>query len=218
MSAPVQKQERIKLCVFGSGGVGKSALAIRFVQSKFVDEYDPSVTDCYRKDEKVDGRMVHLEVTDTAGQEEFSALRAVCYRKADGFLAVYSVLDRQSLAEVQQLKQEVLAERAESRVPMVVLANKCDVRQDVYKVNQREGKATAATWFEEEHPSVPFFETSALEDSNVTEAFHQVIREVRAHRRGEVPQAPQPKGTEKVVANPPRHPPPPRRKHRCTIL
>jgi GTPase SAR1 family protein len=30
-----------KLVVVGGGGVGKSALTIQFIQSHFVDEYDP---------------------------------------------------------------------------------------------------------------------------------------------------------------------------------
>ena len=31
-----------KLVVVGGGGVGKSALTIQFIQSHFVDEYDPT--------------------------------------------------------------------------------------------------------------------------------------------------------------------------------
>ncbi|CAI2181041.1 7224_t:CDS:2 [Funneliformis geosporum] len=32
-----------KLVVVGGGGVGKSALTIQFIQSHFVDEYDPTI-------------------------------------------------------------------------------------------------------------------------------------------------------------------------------
>ena len=38
-----------KICVLGSGGVGKSALTIQFIQNHFVDEYDPTIEDSYRK-------------------------------------------------------------------------------------------------------------------------------------------------------------------------
>merc|ERR1711939_965862 len=34
-----------KLVVVGGGGVGKSALTIQFIQSHFVDEYDPTIED-----------------------------------------------------------------------------------------------------------------------------------------------------------------------------
>lgn len=69
-------------------GVGKSALTIQFIQSHFVDEYDPTiegsfvllierspftycVIDSYRKQCVIDDETALLDVLDTAGQEEY---------------------------------------------------------------------------------------------------------------------------------------------------
>jgi GTPase SAR1 family protein len=38
-----------KLCMWGDGGVGKSALTIQFTQNHFVEEFDPTIEDSYRK-------------------------------------------------------------------------------------------------------------------------------------------------------------------------
>ena len=38
-----------KLVVVGAGGVGKSALTIQLIQNHFVEEYDPTIEDSYRK-------------------------------------------------------------------------------------------------------------------------------------------------------------------------
>lgn len=44
-----------KIVVLGSGGVGKSALTVQFVQGIFVEKYDPTIEDSYRKQVEVDG-------------------------------------------------------------------------------------------------------------------------------------------------------------------
>jgi small GTP-binding protein len=55
--------------------VGKSALTIQFIQSHFEDEYDPTIEDSYRKQCVIDDETCLLDVLDTAGQEEYSAMR-----------------------------------------------------------------------------------------------------------------------------------------------
>lgn len=64
-----------KIVVVGGGGVGKSALTIQFIQSYFVDEYDPTIEDSYRKQVVIDDKVSILDILDTAGQEEYSAMR-----------------------------------------------------------------------------------------------------------------------------------------------
>ena len=52
-----------------AGGVGKSALTIQLIQNHFVDEYDPTIEDSYRKQVVIDGETCLLDILDTAGQE-----------------------------------------------------------------------------------------------------------------------------------------------------
>ena len=56
-----------KIVVLGSGGVGKSALTVQFVQGIFVEKYDPTIEDSYRKQVEVEGQQCMLEILDTAG-------------------------------------------------------------------------------------------------------------------------------------------------------
>ena len=53
----------------GGGGVGKSSLTIRLVTDNFLDEYDPTIEDSYRKQVSIDDKPVLLDILDTAGQE-----------------------------------------------------------------------------------------------------------------------------------------------------
>lgn len=47
-------------------------------------------------------------VLDTAGQEEFSAMREQYMRKGDGFLVVFSVTDRQSFENIPNFHTQIL--------------------------------------------------------------------------------------------------------------
>jgi len=71
----VRKPQELKLVVLGPGGVGKSSCTIRYVQNKFIEEYDPTIEDSYRKQVTVDNNPYLLEILDTAGQEEYAVMR-----------------------------------------------------------------------------------------------------------------------------------------------
>ena len=68
------KMREYKIVVLGSGGVGKSALTVQFVQGIFVEKYDPTIEDSYRKQVEVDGQQCMLEILDTAGTVCISAI------------------------------------------------------------------------------------------------------------------------------------------------
>jgi GTPase SAR1 family protein len=60
-----------KVIVVGGGGAGKSALTQMFMYGNFVEEYDPTTADSYRKIIDVDLQKCQLDILDTAGQEEY---------------------------------------------------------------------------------------------------------------------------------------------------
>ena len=168
--------------VIGGGAVGKSALTIMFIQEHFVDIYDPTVEDSYRRGvtlEIEDGvENVLLDILDTAGQEEYSAMREQYMESGEGFIVVYDVTSRDSFDEIDTFYQQVLQVKEEGIdgwVPMVLCGNKSDLYED-REVTYEEGEATAARW------GVPFFETSALTGDNVKESYHQLIREIWKYR------------------------------------
>merc|ERR1711983_648850 len=89
-----------KIVVVGGGGVGKSAITIQFIQSYFVTDYDPTIEDSYTKQCVIDDSVAKLDILDTAGQEEFSAMREQYMRSGEGFLLVFSLADRTSFEEI----------------------------------------------------------------------------------------------------------------------
>jgi len=67
--------DEYRLVILGDGAVGKTTITIQFIQNHFVDIYDPTIEDCYIKQVLIDGRIYLLDILDTAGQEEYSAMR-----------------------------------------------------------------------------------------------------------------------------------------------
>ena len=92
-----------KLVVMGGGGVGKSALTIRMVEDRFVDEYDPTIEETYFKEVVIDGENCQLRILDTAGQEEFQVMRDGHIRAGQGFLLCFSIIDIESFEEIRDM-------------------------------------------------------------------------------------------------------------------
>ena len=61
-----------KLVVMGGGAVGKSALTMQYISNVFVDEYNPTIEDTFRKQTSVDDATLVMDILDTAGQEEYN--------------------------------------------------------------------------------------------------------------------------------------------------
>ncbi|KAL1405548.1 RAS1 protein [Vanrija albida] len=167
-----------RLVVVGGGGVGKSALTIQFIQSHFVDEYDPTIEDSYRKQCIIDDEVALLDVLDTAGQEEYGAMREQYMRTGDGFLLVYSITSRSSFEEVSTFHQQILRVQDRDYFPVVVVANKCDLEYE-RQVQPHEGRDLAKRF------GAQCIETSAKQRVNVDDAFVAVVRAIRKFQRQE---------------------------------
>ncbi|XP_038171639.2 GTPase KRas-like [Arvicola amphibius] len=96
-----------KLVVVGAGGVGKSALTIQLIQNHFVDEYDPTIEDSYRKQVIIDGETCLLDILDTAGQEEYSAMRDQYMRTGEGFLCVFAINNTKSFEDIHHYREQI---------------------------------------------------------------------------------------------------------------
>ena len=161
-----------KAVIVGGGGVGKSALTIQFIQNHFVDEYDPTIEDSYRKQISVDEEVCLLDILDTAGQEEYAAMRSQYIRTGEGFLCIYSVTSRISFEEIVTFREQILRTKDVDHVPMVLVGNKIDLVTD-RQITKEEGVALAKSF------GCPFFEASAMARINVEECFMELVRSIR---------------------------------------
>ncbi|KAI8923489.1 small GTPase superfamily [Entophlyctis helioformis] len=170
----------MRMVVLGDGGVGKTALTIQLCLNHFVETYDPTIEDSYRKQVVIDDLPCILEILDTAGQEEYTALRDQWIRDGEGFLLCYSITSRSTFERLERFKEQIErvkdVDSSRHPVPMIIVGNKCDRTMD-REVSQAEGANLAR------YLGCEFVEASAKTAFNVERAFYSVVRQIRAQRR-----------------------------------
>lgn len=159
----------------GSGGVGKSALTLQFMYDEFVEDYEPTKADSYRKKVVLDGEEVQIDILDTAGQEDYAAIRDNYFRSGEGFLCVFSITESESFAATADFREQILRVKEEENVPFLLVGNKSDL-EDRRQVGMEEAKARADQW------AVSYVETSAKTRANVDKVFFDLMREIRARK------------------------------------
>lgn len=142
-----------------------------------METYDPTIEDSYRKQVVIDGQAAILEVLDTAGQEEYTALRDQWIRDGEGFILVYSITSRSSFsriknyyAQIQRVKED------DENYSLVLVGNKSD-RANERQISMAEGQNLA-----KELGNIPFFESSAKLNINTENAFFACARKCRLLR------------------------------------
>lgn len=165
-----------KLVVVGGGGVGKSALTIQFIQSHFVDEYDPTIEDSYRKQCVIDEEVALLDILDTAGQEEYSAMREQYMRTGEGFLLVYAINDQNSFDEIKGFHSQILRVKDTDNFPMILVGNKADLENERAISNQDRTELGKTL-------KIKTIETSAKMRIHVDQCFYDLVRQIRRHNK-----------------------------------
>jgi len=170
----------LKVIILGDSGVGKTSLMNQYVNNKFSSQYKATIgADFLTKEVMVDDKLVTMQIWDTAGQERFQSLGVAFYRGADACVLVYDVSNKKSFDSLAGWKDEFLQQCAPQdpdKFPFVILGNKCDLTASQRKVKKEVARKG--------HPDVPFFETSAKNSTNVSDAF-QLIAGAAMKRAGE---------------------------------
>lgn len=161
-----------KIVVLGSGGVGKSALTVQFVQGIFVEKYDPTIEDSYRKQVEVDGNQCMLEILDTAGTEQFTAMRDLYMKNGQGFVLVYSIIAQSTFNDLPDLREQILRVKDMDDVPMVLVGNKADL-SDQRVITTEQGETLAKKF-----NGCAFLESSAKTKINVEQIFFDLIKQI----------------------------------------
>ncbi|XP_042908289.1 ras-related protein Rap-1b isoform X1 [Parasteatoda tepidariorum] len=161
-----------KIAIFGSDGVGKSSIVIRYGYQEFHEKLARDLEDDYNLLRDIDGKQYLLSILDAVGNRNFSENCKEFTKECGGFVLVYSLTDKSTFNDLQDLREQVLRMKGRDDVPIILVGNKCDL-EDEREISQDEA-ANLAKLFN----NCTFIESSAKDDINFSEIFSELVRQM----------------------------------------
>ena len=171
VTSDVKEDYKLKVVVVGDSGVGKTNLIKRFVQNQFSANTKATVgVEFLSKSYKINDQVFKIELWDTAGQERYKSITAAYYKGAKGALVVYDVTSKTTFENIDKWMSEI-KEKASPDMKVMIVGNKIDLKEE--RVVSTEEATEKAKLLES-----PIMETSALDATNVKEAFYDLLKEM----------------------------------------
>ena len=170
-SSEVKEDYKLKVVVVGDSGVGKTNLIKRFVTNSFSANSKATVgVEFISKSYRINEQVFKIEIWDTAGQERYKSITAAYYKGAKGALIVYDTTSKVSFENIDKWMSEI-KEKSSKDMKLMIIGNKIDLK-DERQVETDEALAKAQIL------EAPIMETSALDATNVKEAFYDLLKEM----------------------------------------
>ena len=163
-------EKRVKFIIIGDKTVGKSCIINQFIEKQFINEYIPTIgSDKIMKEIEIEGKILNLEIWDTVGQEQYSAVNKIFIKNAQIALIVYDITNRKSFENLNNWYNLIFEINKDSNVIVGVTANKTDLYENQV-VDSEEGKNFA------DEKKISFFETSAKDYESIENVFIQLSK------------------------------------------
>ena len=177
----MNQSKPLTIVMLGAGATGKSSITVIKVSGHFLNIYDPTIEDSYRTAICVDGEVVSCDILDTAGQEEYLALRDSYIRSGQCFIMVCSLVSKNTLLELDNILDSmkmILDITDFDNIPIVIAANKCDLTTEI-QIQDDELRAIS------ESRHIPYYKCTAKNNINIDILFEYVIKRFKELKAAE---------------------------------
>ena len=169
-------EKRVKFIIIGDKTVGKSCIINQFIEKQFVNEYIPTIgSDKIKKEIEIEGKILNLEIWDTVGQEQYSAVNKIFIKNAQIALIVYDITNKDSFNNLNFWLKEINDNNSKKAI-CCVLSNKSDLYENQV-VDSEEGKNFAA------EKKMKFFETSAKDYESIEKVFIEICEDYSSKKK-----------------------------------
>ena len=158
-----------KLIIIGDSGVGKSCFLLQFLEGDFKEDHNVTIGVEYgAKTIQALGKVIKLQIWDTAGQESFRAITRSFYRNADAVILMYDLTRKETYEGLADWLREIRL-NSDPDIVVFLVANMHDLADLEREVDTETGEK-----FSQVNKLDGFIESSAKTAEHVTEVFVQL--------------------------------------------
>ena len=165
-----KKEILYKILLLGDSSVGKTCFLMRYTDNTFQEIHMSTIGLDYKlKNVQLDdGKLVKIQIWDTAGQDRFRSITKNYYKGAHGIILIYDITNKKSFENVRtwinQIKEEV-----SEKVSIILVGNKID-DEEHRVVATEDGEKIA------KELGLMFFECSAKSGVNIDSTFNELVK------------------------------------------
>ena len=165
-----KKEFLYKILLLGDSSLGKTCFLMRYTDNTFQEIHMSTIGLDYKlKNVQLDdGKMVKIQIWDTAGQDRFRSITKNYYKGAHGIILIYDITNQKTFENVKnwinQIKEEV-----SNKVTIILVGNKID-DEDHRVVSTEQGEKMAKDF------GLMFFECSAKSGVNIDSTFNELVK------------------------------------------
>ena len=165
-----KKEVLYKILLLGDSSVGKTCFLMRYTDNTFQEIHMSTIGLDYKlKNVQLDdGKIVKIQIWDTAGQDRFRSITKNYYKGAHGIILIYDITNKKSFENVRNWINQIKEEVSE-KVSIILVGNKIDDEEHRVVLTE-DGEKIA------KELGLMFFECSAKSGVNIDSTFNELVK------------------------------------------